>query len=84
MRHIPTGLFFTPSKGSGNLSVKGKTYVDRIPDIKWGNRVRLVFYTDKMNKNKKILATCFNIDTSVYKVDKSFETLPEDWEIVKL
>jgi hypothetical protein len=35
IRHMPTGLFFTPSRGNGNLSAKGNAYV-RKPDIGWG------------------------------------------------
>lgn len=29
IKHKPTGLFFTPSKGHGNFSVKGKVYTKR-------------------------------------------------------
>lgn len=83
LKHLPTGLFYTPSKGSGNLSVKGKVYVGIVPKLDWCTRVRIKIYTNKNSKKNQLLISYFNLDTLVY-VDDYFKTLPSDWEIIEI
>ena len=84
LKHIPTGLFFTPSKGCGNLSTTGKIYINRIPDLKWCETIRVKFYTDKKSKKNDKLIECFKIEIKNYIVDIHFKTSPEDWEIIEI
>ena len=84
LKHLPTGLFYTPSKGSGNLSVKGKIYVGIYPQLSWCNQVRIKFYTDQKNKKNQLLIEHFKLDTSRYIVDSCFKTDPSDWEIIEI
>jgi hypothetical protein len=88
--HKPTGLFFTPSKGYGNLSVKGKIY-DRVPNMSWvGGGVRIVirkWSTEKLNKKEQTIIDYFNIQKNNrgdYWVDSYFPVELEDWEIIEL
>lgn len=86
LKHLPTGLFFTPSKGSGNLSSKGKIYINRKPELKWVESIRIVFYPNpvsKSQKNKKLLEF-FQIDVNKWRIDECFKTNPEDWEIIEI
>lgn len=89
--HKPTGLFFTPSRGSGNLSQRGKVY-PRVPSLNYvGNGCRIIIKTwpgrRLSNKNKKLIEY-FNIDkekkSDSYWIDKHFEIPKEDWEIIEL
>jgi len=84
LKHLPTGLFYTPSKGSGNLSAKGKVYVGIIPQLKWCENVRIKFYTDSKSKKNQLLIDHFKLDTSRYIVDTCLKTLPSDWEIIEI
>ncbi len=84
LKHLPTGLFYTPSKGSGNLSSTGKIYVNRIPNLKWCEVIRIKFYTDIKSKKNQLLIEHFKLDTSRYIVDNHFKTNPEDWGIIEL
>ena len=84
LKHLPTGLFFTPSKGSGNLSVKGKVYAGIVPQLSWCNRIRIKFYTEQKSKKNQLLIEHFKLDTSRYIVDACFNTLPSDWEIMEI
>lgn len=84
LKHLPTGLYFTPSRGSGNLSTKGKVYIDRIPDLKWIETIRIVIYTNVVSNKNKILMETFDIDTEMWRIDKYFKTDPTDWEIEEL
>ena len=89
--HKPTGLFFTPSKGHGNLSDTGKVY-PRKPNLDWtGNSVKVVikpYSNGKLTKKMKILINYFKIEPNEksgnYWIDKCFSVSKEDWEIIKL
>lgn len=83
LKHIPTGLYFTPSKGSGNLSKKGKIYIDRIPSLDWVEIIRIKINTWKKQPSKinKIICDYFNIDYNNGYVDKHLKTNKEDWVI---
>jgi len=91
--HKSTGLYFTPSRGSGNLSSTGKIY-PRIPQIKWvGNGVRVIIKTwgnnPKLTKKQKILIKHFNIlpnekNGAGYWIDKCFDVPTTDWEIIEI
>src|SRR5688572_24998328 len=41
LKHKATGLYFQPSRGNGNLSLTGKVYVGRKPDVTWGHVLRI-------------------------------------------
>jgi hypothetical protein len=84
LKHLPTGLYFTPSKGSGNLSVKGKVYVNIVPRLEWCENVRIKFYTDIISKKNQLLVEHFKLDTSRYIVNTCLKTLPSDWEIIEI
>lgn len=86
LKHIPTGLFFTPSNGSGNLSKTGKIYIDRLPNLKWVETIRVRFYNDRIDKKTKLIIEHFGIDLSknAYVFDQYFGTQPNDWEIIEL
>lgn len=86
MRHIPTGLYFKPSQSAGNLSKKGKGYVDRKPDIKWGRIIRIRFYINKTpNKLQQMLIDHFNLELKyTNQVDSYISTIESDWEIVEI
>jgi hypothetical protein len=47
LKHKPTGLFYTPSRGSGNLSKKGKIYAGRKPKIEWVLTLRIKIFSMK-------------------------------------
>lgn len=46
LKHKPTGLYFTPSRGHGNLSKTGKIYSNK-PSLEWVKQVRVVLYSWK-------------------------------------
>lgn len=87
--HKPTGLFFTPSRGHGNLSTTGKVY-QRPPQLKWaGESVRIVVKTwsgKKPTKKQQILIDYFEIEPhkDSYWLDKYFRVSKDDWEIIEL
>jgi hypothetical protein len=91
--HKPTGLYFTPSRGSGNLSSTGKLY-PRMPQLKWaGNGVKVIIKTwgddPKLTKKQKALVNHFNIlpnekSGKGYWIDKCFDVPITDWEIVEI
>ena len=82
--HKPTGLYFVPSKGNGNFSIKGKIYSSK-PNLDWTERCRIVFYKkNKPSKKEEVLIKYFNIDVSssyIWTVDVYVKTKPEEWEI---
>lgn len=84
LQHLPTGMFYTPSKGSGNLSKKGKVYVDIIPKVEWASTIRLKFYTERLSERNKLISDYFNIDVSKWHVDVYRKTNPEDWAIIEI
>lgn len=90
IKHKPTGLFFTPSKGYGNLSVNGKIY-SKPPNMSWvGDYIRVVlrkWRSEKLNKKEQTIIDYFNLEKNSrgdYWFDTYFPTKPEDWEIIEL
>lgn len=87
IKHIPTGLYFTPSKGSGNLSINGKVYVSR-PNLDWCKTIRVKFhlYKDqKPNKRIKSLLNHFALEPKYGTLyDQYFKTNQSEWEIIEL
>jgi hypothetical protein len=89
--HKPTGLYFTPSQGSGNLSTTGKIY-SRKPSLTVciGGSIRIIVHEWKDKKLSKKLQTIVNFfeipkpENETYWIDKHFSTPYEDWEIVEL
>ena len=88
--HKPTGLFFTPFRGSGNFSINGKIYF-RKPRLEWTyqNSVRVVvknWIGTKLSKKNQILVDYFKISPvkNSYWIDTYFETDKNDWEIIEL
>ncbi len=86
LKHKPTGLYYTPSKGSGNLSKTGKSYVNRKPSIDWALtlRIKITSWKDKPNNHHKIICDYFNIDWGNGIIDRYFKTNVSDWEIEEL
>lgn len=86
LKHLPTGLFFTPSKSAGNLSTTGKVYVDLIPKFSWVNQIRIqVPYCSKLTKKNEIICNYFKLEHSPNKrIDSYFKTQQNDWEIIEL
>ena len=86
LKHIPTGLYFTPSKSSGNLSVKGKIYIDRKPSLDWIKTIRIKIWSfrkDPTGKSKKI-CDIFGIDYNGGYVDTYVRTNISDWVIEEI
>ena len=82
LKHIPTGLFYTPSRGSGNLSVKGKIYINKKPSLDWCKTIRIQRWSSN-SKLFKILSNYFDLSEDGYS-DKYFKTNPNDWEIIEV
>lgn len=82
IKHIPTGLFYIPSRGSGNLSIKGKIYVDRIPSLDWCKTIRIQKWSSN-TKLFKILTKYFDLPENGY-VNEYFKTKQTDWEIIEV
>jgi len=94
IRHKPTGLYFTPSRGNGNFSIKGKLY-EKKPNLKViiGNWVKVIIKkisNEKLNDRQQKLVDFFNIKkdnnsyNNSYWIDKDYKTCPEDWEIIEV
>lgn len=84
LKHIPTGLYFTPSRGHGNLSPKGKIYVNTIPRKEWGKLIRIKFYSENCSKYQKLI-DYFNIKTDgKWTINEYFDTNLNDWEVIEL
>jgi len=89
--HKPTGLFFTPSKGYGNLSSTGKIY-PKEPKLEWAGdcirvQMRIWSKNKKPNKNQKKIIDYFNIkpdDRGGYWINKYFHGEKDNWEIIKI
>lgn len=93
IKHIPTGLFYQPSRGNGNLTKSGKIYKRRPTDKEvesYTNQVRVVMWgiNKKPNKSQQLIIDHFNISlegNSTYRsVDKYYNTKLSDWEVVDL
>ena len=88
--HKPTGLYFIPSTGSGNLSTTGKVYV-RKPSLTIciSGSIRIIVRERKDKKLSKKLQTIvdfFNVPQDKnggYWFDGYFDTFYEDWEIIE-
>lgn len=90
--HKPTGLYFTPSNGYGNLSDTGKIYA-RKPSLKVcvGGGIRIVVkqWNDKKISDKlQTIVDYFNVPPNKhgngYWYDGYAKTPQEDWEIIEL
>ena len=88
IRHIPTGLFFKPSKGGSNFSVTGKVYVDKKPSLSWvSDSSRVVIKWKGSSKTQKKLIEHYNLkpkESGYYWIDINVKTPRDEWEIVKL
>ena len=86
LKHIPTGLYYTPSKSNGNLSKRGKVYVDTKPRVEWTKTIR-IYGVYNTNKYKRI-CEYFNLDctrfTDGWLIDIMVKTNSEDWAIEEL
>ena len=94
LKHKPTGLFYSPNTGSGNLTLNGKLYV-KLPKIEkniFSVRVILNYISakKKLSPKNKALVNYFNIRPVMkpwgleYSFDKRFIVPEEDWEIVEI
>lgn len=85
LKHKPTGLFYTPSRGSGNLSKTGKLYTT-IPSIKWADmlRIKIHSFNKEPKGHHKIIVDYFNLDWNNGWIDQRVQTKPQHWEIVEL
>ena len=85
LKHIPTGLYYIPSRGNGNLSIKGKIYSSK-PKIEWGLTLKIkIFSFKKIPTGKhKIITDYFKLDWNNGFVDKYVKTNIEDWEIIEI
>lgn len=87
IKHIPTGLYFTPNKGSGNFSAKGKIYTS-LPSLKWLDKnMRIIFYKESANRKvNRILIEHFDIDIVQprYVIDELVKVPLTDWEIIEI
>jgi ribosomal protein S30 len=83
LKHIPTGMFYTPVKGYGNnLTKKGKVYNQKPPIP---GSVRLRFFSVRKNETKqtKLLKEVFNIKSIPGEyINDYFHTNHSDWEII--
>ena len=82
LKHIKTGLYFTPSKGNGNLSAKGKVYQTK-PSLDWVSVIRITFHSyKKLTKRQEILINSFSLSEK-YKgfIDCRVQTNKSDWII---
>lgn len=91
LKHIPTGLYFTPSKCCGNLTKKGKIYVNLVPQItNWTSQIRIKVFALKSSGKAKILCDFLGItnkdtDNGRYiSIDKIVSTKESDWEIEEI
>jgi hypothetical protein len=82
LKHIPTGLFYTPSRGSGNLSTKGKIYQNK-PSLDWCQTIRIKRSYTHTSKLSKLVTEHFKLDGDGY-IDRYFKTDIKDWEIIEL
>jgi len=87
--HKPTGLFFIPSKGRGNLSKTGKIY-PKPPQLKWATgSVRIVLHIwsgKKPQKHQQTIIDHFELESDKsggYWIDKHYKVNDRDWEIVE-
>jgi len=92
IKHKPTGLFYMPSRGNGNLGVKGKIYSTK-PTLKHVNentRIVISNFGKKLNKRALTLIDYFDIkryegfERKWHYYDKNHIIPKSDWEIIEL
>ena len=79
LRHKPTGLYFTPSRSHGNLSLKGKIY-QHPPRLEWTTPIRVI-YRDfyKHSKLNNIIKEYFKLEKYIFpSLEKKNR---QNWEI---
>jgi hypothetical protein len=86
--HKPTGLFFTPSRGMGNLSKVGKLY-PKMPSLKWVECIRLVVgWSNKLSERDLAIIRYFSLNaderTGGYYIDTYVNPPIEEWEIIEI
>jgi len=86
IKHIPTGLYYTPSRsGIGNFSIVGKVY-SSLPKIK--TDVRVIVKNTKGVKGKyPALIDYFKIKPNkkgYYNYDERIKTKKSEWEIKEI
>ena len=86
--HKPTGLFYTPSRGYGNLSTSGKIY-GRKPSLNQISGVRIIIRVSsdsKLTKKNQALVDHFKItlEKNRYYQSQYFSVPDSDWEIVEI
>ena len=98
--HKPTGLFYTPSKGYGNLSTTGKIYARQPKLNQIGGNIRIIVREHalvgeeiKLSKKLRTIVDFFKIPQETwgannhvtgYYFDKHINIPNEDWEIIEL
>lgn len=85
LQHIPTGLFFTPSRGNGNLSKSGKIY-NKPPSIEWATRLRIKIFSFKKEPrgHHKLIVDHFRLNWKNGYIDEYVKTSENDWKIIEL
>jgi hypothetical protein len=86
--HKPTGLYFTPSRGNGNLSRTGKVY-PKIPSLKWVECIRIVVgWSNTLSKKDLAIINHFGLkadnQTGGYYIDTYVHPPIEEWEIIEI
>ena len=81
LKHIPTGLYFQPSRTNGNFSTNGKIYQSK-PNIDWALTVRI--RGRESSKCIKILNLFFKLTFTYGRCDQHFNTNNNDWEIIEI
>jgi hypothetical protein len=83
LKHIPTGLYYTPSKGNGNLSKRGKLYAGRKPNKGYCTSIRIKIWSMKSQPSghHKVIVDYFGLDWKNGSIDTYVKTREEDWEI---
>ena len=88
--HKPTGLFYTPSDGHGNLSTTGKIYAKKPNLSRIGGSIRIIIHKwkeKKLSEKYMTIVNYFNLvpdEKGNYWIDKHFEISITDWEIIEL
>ena len=92
IKHKPTGLFYSPNTGTGNLTLNGKIY-SKIPNLDLITNVRVIIKTHseekKLTLKNQKLVNHFNISKinigygKIYHHDKRFEIDKNDWKIIE-
>jgi len=86
--HKPTGLYFTPSRGNGNLSKIGKLY-PKMPSLKWVECIRLVVgWSNTLSKKDLAIIKHFGFKpderTGGYYIDTYAHPPIDEWEIIEI